>query len=421
MEDIESQLKELILDEDFTNLQSLASDEVNLMQILGVEKREIQHSNFLAWLFSPNESHNLGDFAVKEFIKLYYRENDFSDLGLKTKLTVFDFIHLDFDDLEIRREYKNIDLILLSRKNEFCIVIENKIHSREGSGQLKKYRELIEKEYPDFKYKIYIFLSLFEQNITEEEQDYYIQLDYTHIVKLLDQIIQRKSLKDKSRFVFEQYLQTLKSMLNQNEEIEEIAQKLYRKYKLAFDLVFQYAEPSQSGLRGSNNLLELVKNHSNLKLKYANKGWIVFYPTFLSELLPKFKEKEFVPSDFELGDDFEFLFQFAIGKESINFAVSIGKGNKKVRENLYGLYSKNNHLFDRVVKKDGKLSREWHQAYQKKLISKSEFEKSLEDENFDLNGLIEKRFLEIVNKDLLKFEHFFRTEFSLDEQKGIKT
>lgn len=122
MLEIENQLKELILDEDFTNLQNLASEEVNLMEILGVAHRELQHSNFLAWLFNPNESHNLGDFAIKEFIKLYYRENQFEDLGLQTKLSVFDFVHLDFDDLEIKREHKNIDLILLSKKNEFCIV-----------------------------------------------------------------------------------------------------------------------------------------------------------------------------------------------------------------------------------------------------------------------------------------------------------
>lgn len=80
MQEIENQLKELILDEDFTNLQNLASEEVNLMEILGVAHRELQHSNFLAGLFNPNESHNLDDFAVKEFIKLYYQENQFEDL-----------------------------------------------------------------------------------------------------------------------------------------------------------------------------------------------------------------------------------------------------------------------------------------------------------------------------------------------------
>jgi hypothetical protein len=241
----ETELKELMLDEDFTSLQNLVNEEVNLMDILRVSHKELQHSNFLAWFFNPTESHNLDDFALKEFIKIYFKENQFQNLGNETGLSVFDFVQLDFDDLEIRREYKNIDLIFLSRKNEFCIVIENKIYSPEKKGQLEKYRKLIESEYPDFKHKIYIYLSLYDQQISESEQDNYVQLNYEHIIKLIEQVIssQRLKLADKTRFVFEQYLQTLKSMLNKNEEIEKVAQQLYKKYKSAFDLVFKYSVP----------------------------------------------------------------------------------------------------------------------------------------------------------------------------------
>lgn len=409
MEEIENQLKELILDEDFTNLQNLASDEVNLMEILGVAHRELQHSNFLSWLFNPNESHNLGDFAVKEFIKLYYRENQFADLGLQTKLSVFDFVQLDFDDLEIRREYKNIDLILLSKKNEFCIVIENKIYSGEGKGQLKKYRELIEKEYPDFKHKIYIFLSLFEQNITEEEQDYYVQLDYIHIVKLIEQVIQRKGLKDKSRFVFEQYLQTLKSMLNQNKEIEEVAQKLYKKYKSAFDLVFQYAKTD--GLIGNNQILELIRNETKITPYNSSKSYIRFHPNFLFEILPKMKEIGFVPNEFIFTDNYIFHFEFQIRRDFINFCIYVGEGNQVVRKNLYELFLRNSDVFSKV-KQWKELTQKWHQSFKKEIVKKSEFDKFLEDGSFDLQNLIEKRFRELIDKDLVKIEQIFRTKLN---------
>lgn len=409
MEDIESQLKELILDEDFTSLQNLASEEANLMEILGVAHRELQHSNFLAWLFNPNESHNLGDFAVKEFIKLYYRENQFADLGLQTKLSVFDFVQLDFDDLEIRREYKNIDLILLSRKNEFCIVIENKIYSGEGKGQLKKYRDLIEKEYPDFKHKIYIFLSLFEQNITGEEQDYYVQLDYTHIVKLIELIIQRKGLKDKSRFVFEQYLQTLKSMLNQNKEIEEIVQKLYQKYQQAFDLVFKYAKPSGDSLVGNNNLLNFVKNETSLKLLTSERSYsyIKFHQKFLYELMPKFREIGLVSPNYDLEKDLVFQCEFNVRKESIVFNVHIGKGEQDTRQRLYEFYFKHQDIFDKVSKRK-ELNRSWHLVFKKDVVTEAEYQQSLEDEDFDINKLIEKRYREIVEIELPKIENVFR-------------
>jgi len=41
-------IKDLIFDEEFSNLQIIANDEINFMQILGVSHKELQHSNFLA-------------------------------------------------------------------------------------------------------------------------------------------------------------------------------------------------------------------------------------------------------------------------------------------------------------------------------------------------------------------------------------
>lgn len=406
MEAVQSQLKQLILDEDFTSLQNLATEEVNLMEILRVAKKELPHSNFLAWMFSPNESHNLGDFALKEFIKLYYRENQFQDLGLQTKLSVFDFVNLDFDDLEIRREYKNIDLILISKKNDFCIVIENKIYSRESREQLKKYRSLIEKEYPNFKHKIYIFLSLFEQDITEEEQDYYVQLDYSHILKLVEQIIQRKSLKDKTRFIFEQYLQTLKSMLNRNEQIEEIAQNLYKKYKSAFDLVFQYV---QTDSFDNSFLVNLIKNDSKLELVTSGKIRIRFHPVFLNDLIGELRARQLFPMNEGFRDNEIFYFEIVFRRNQLNFFFQLGRGNKQIRQNLFEIYSRHKDVFDKC----NKLTDEWNRMLGKNILSKSEFEKSIENEDFNINRLIEKRFREVIEIELPKIERVFREELNL--------
>ena len=164
MNEITTELKKLILDDEFTNIKRLVNEEINLMSILRIAHKELQHSNLLAWLFDPNESHKLGDFFIKEFIKLYFKENEYQDLGnTKSKLSVFDFVQLDFSDLEIRREHKNIDILILSKSNDFCIMIENKIYANEANGQLKKYREYIEKQYSSYKHKIFIYLSLFKR------------------------------------------------------------------------------------------------------------------------------------------------------------------------------------------------------------------------------------------------------------------
>lgn len=265
-QNVENLLKELILDDDFFKLQSLTNKEVNLMDILRVSHKELQHSNFLAWLFSPNESHNLGDYVFKEFIKIYFKENQYENLGGSTGLSVFDFVQLHFDDMEIKREYKNIDLIFLSKKNKFCMIIENKIYATEGGKQLEKYKRIVEGEYADYKHKLYIYLSLEDQNLSDFGRENYVQITYENIVKLLTQILNADQvhLVDQTRFVFEQYLKTLKSMLNQNDEIEILTKQLYAKYKPAFDLVFKYcAVDNLSEI--SNILKELVENEPSIR------------------------------------------------------------------------------------------------------------------------------------------------------------
>lgn len=400
---VETELKELILDEDFTSLQNLVNEEVNLMDILRVSHKELQHSNFLAWFFNPTESHNLGDFALKEFIKIYFKEHQFQNLGNATGLSVFEFVQLDFDDLEIRREYKNIDLIFLSRKNEFCIVIENKIYSSEKKGQLEKYRKLIESEYPDFKHKIYIYLSLYEQQISESEQDYYVQLNYDHIIKLIEQVIssQRLKLADKTRFVFEQYLQTLKSMLNKNEEIEKVAQQLYKRYKSAFDLVFKYSVPTNSS-KIWNKIHKLISEEKSIRPFQSNNTYVRFQPNYLYDNLQRLKEVGLVSQTDDLTNNLLFLFEFNLRTNQVTFDLKIGIGEQDAREKLYEIYKKNNDVFTRVVKANGLLRPQWHQAFQKKILTKNDIEKYFENDSDDIEQLIEKRFRELIDKDLPK-------------------
>ena len=45
-----------------------------------------------------------------------------------------------------------------------------------------------------------------------------------------------------TKFVLEQYCQTLKSLMNENEKIEKITLGLYKKHKSAFDLGFKYVD-----------------------------------------------------------------------------------------------------------------------------------------------------------------------------------
>lgn len=410
---VETQLKKLILDDDFTNIQNLVNEEINLMSILNIAHKELQHSNLLAWLFTPNEAHGLGDFFLKEFIKLYFKENEYQDLGNDfSKLSVFDFVYMNFDDVEIKREHKNIDILILSKSNGLCIVIENKIYAKEGKGQLTKYRSYVVEEYEEYKHKIFIYLSLFEQEISEEERESYVSLTYEHIKKIIKLILNRQALgiNINTRFVLEQYLQTLKSLMNENEKIEQLAKDLYNKYKPAFDTIFKYVSPGQSA-RVPNNLVQMIEDEPSMKLFSSSKTYIRFQPNFLYDNLELLRDKGFITPNDDLKNNFLFLFEFHVTRQYIYFDVKIGDYvDTSCREKVYELFKNHKDIFTKVVKANGKLRPSWHQAFQKKIITSSEYIKFLDSDENSLDNKIEKKFSELVHIDLPKIQKVIENE-----------
>lgn len=401
-QNVENLLKELILDDYFFKLQSLTNKEVNLMDILRVSHKELQHSNFLAWMFSPNESHNLGDYVFKEFLKIYFKENQYENLGGSNGLSVFDFVQLHFDDLEIKREYKNIDLIFLSKKNKFCMIIENKIYATEGGKQLEKYKRIVESEYSDYKHKLYIYLSLEDQSLSEFGAENYVQITYDNIVKLLSQILNADQvhLADQTRFVFEQYLKTLKSMLNQNDEIEILTKQLYAKYKPAFDLVFKYCAVDNLSEIG-NILKELIENEPTIRSFNSSKTYVRFQPIFLYNELVRLRDANLFPIKNKLEESMIYLFEFNIRKDGVNFDLKIGDGDSDVRIRLYDIYKQNTKFFNTVNKK---LQSKWHQSFRKNILSKADCEEFFETGNTDqLRETLTKKFQELI-KDLGEYE-----------------
>ncbi|WP_196890411.1 PDDEXK-like family protein [Aureivirga marina] len=436
----ETQLKRLVLDEEFLKLEEIAAEEMDLMSIFRVAHKELPHSNFLSWLFNPNESHKLEDYFIKEFIKLYFKENEYQDLGkTEEKLSVFDFVNMDFSDLEIRREYENIDLFLISEKNSFCIVIENKIHAKEGKGQLEKYYNHVEQNYKSYKHRIYIYLSLFAQEISNEN---YETLTYKHILKILEKISSNKNIAPNTLFILNQYQKALKSQMNENLEFEQQAKKIYHKYKSAFDFVYKYASPYGSNLV-PNKLEDLIKTNESLNDFPSNRSYERFQPKFFEdnydELLNKgfFKENNEKEEDENKQENVEgkqekdenkqenvegkqekdenkkenirklknnwlFLFEFRVSSDIINFDFKIGDYEcKECREKLYNLYLKHEEVFNKIKSK-AKLSNKYHLCFQKKIVTKNDYGRFLDGKLESLDRLIEKRFNELMTEDIPK-------------------
>ena len=149
---LKEQIRDLLSSYDFKRLTH-KKDDVNIFKILNICEKEKIHSNFLAWLFSPYESHELNNIALKELlIQLSKKEAEYISLLL-----------LDYSDLEVYREYtidngRRIDILMESKNNKVIFIIENKIWSGEGDNQLEDYKNYIDEKYSDYN-RIFLFLT----------------------------------------------------------------------------------------------------------------------------------------------------------------------------------------------------------------------------------------------------------------------
>lgn len=239
-------LKTFMLDIECLEELNQWTSRFNIFDVLKISRTEIRHSNMLAWLLDPNESHGLGDAFLRKFLQSYYEEgnNKHND----DTLAVFNALLADLYSVNVLREWKNIDLLLYSDEAKFYIAIENKIDSVEHTSgntevsQLCKYREILKNE-PRFKgYKrLLIYLTPNgDDPITDEEKKYWDIYSYKTIVSILNDLEDFGSCNSGAKLLIDNYKETLSKRIVMNEAIETICAKIYKKHQAALDLLFEY-------------------------------------------------------------------------------------------------------------------------------------------------------------------------------------
>ena len=132
-----SQLRAELTDQRIRSFKALTSDYVllkksqiekdskiasnfNPLKLFNVSFDENTHSNILAWLFDPYETHSQGDLFFKAFLDYFNYDVTYSDF-----------------DYQVRREFSGNEAIIdiLVYGKEFIFYIENKTISPEGPEQ----------------------------------------------------------------------------------------------------------------------------------------------------------------------------------------------------------------------------------------------------------------------------------------------
>jgi hypothetical protein len=82
----------------------------NIFDALGIARVEIRHSNFLAWLLTPGESHGQGDLFLKSLLMDVFRKA--RQEGAEPPISPVELDGADLRGVDVRREWRNTDLLI---------------------------------------------------------------------------------------------------------------------------------------------------------------------------------------------------------------------------------------------------------------------------------------------------------------------
>ena len=220
----------LINDIEFDVLE-LGLKKPNIFQILNISKKEIRHSNFLAWLLDPNESHKIGGVFLKRFLREVFSSSRFEEID---QIAVEG---LDISNAKIYREWNNIDILIIV--DGIIICIENKVGSKEHSNQLERYKKIVQNQYPKLK-KTYVYLNP-EGLDSVDQSEYYHPIGYNFIVDSLERILEiyDHSINERVKNYISDYLIIIKREIMNNDKLIKTAVNIYENHKELFDFIIE--------------------------------------------------------------------------------------------------------------------------------------------------------------------------------------
>ena len=274
-------LLKLLTSEDLAELNAKSDNKFNIFQALKLQNNEVKHSNFLGWLLTPFESHNLMDCFLKELLKI----------ALQNDTSLVDIILSDLTDAKVTLEKmandgRRMDIFIESPRNKLVCVIENKVWSGEGCNQLEDYRDFIlnHDKYKNYKHKIFLFFTPYKYSLCEDYKGY-IRINYGDILKAINNLMKQYGclLDDDVKIFIEHYKKTVERniMGETDKEIIDLCRKIYRENKSAIDLIIENNDYKADVL---NVMAEVIKERTDLQEITVENNGILALPDNLNNL-----------------------------------------------------------------------------------------------------------------------------------------
>ena len=253
--------------------------EIDPLEIFEMQGSEQAHSGFLAWLLDPGKNHAIGHKFLLRFLETTVRTAKEQDICTVRPGTLGS---IDWADVEVYREWQNIDILVLSEKSRFVCAIENKIHAAEGiredgRSQLTDYRQILEKEFPGFATHL-VFLSpsgMESSNITERK--YWVPENYDTVRQLISQCRQNvEGRVNREAIMFlSQYERTLRRhIVPETSELNKLATEIYLEYRDAIEFISEHKPDYRAGIK--EILKEAIREQKGWVLSFESPDYVRF-------------------------------------------------------------------------------------------------------------------------------------------------
>lgn len=231
----------VVENDDLLSLESLIG-RFNIFDALHIARVEMRHSNFLAFILDPAESHGQSQLFLKALLMDLLK-------AAPPNLRPMSPIDIDGTDLRgivVRREWKNIDLLITCENPSFVIAIENKIDAAEHSNQLARYKKTILENYPQAR-PLYVFLTPDGAEASDEE---WVSYSYGDVHRVLSRVRKtyENAIGDDVLIFLDHYLNLIGTRLMDDPQIDELCRRIYKNHRQALQLIFDRVGSPASGI-----------------------------------------------------------------------------------------------------------------------------------------------------------------------------
>lgn len=248
----------------------------NFFEAIGAVRREERHSDFLAFLLQPSGAHTLGASFLRRLLHTTLSQSQVESSSINSVEAAL----LDLTDVEVRREWENIDILVLSEADKLAILIENKVDSSEHSNQLARYLKAVRARYGNYRI-IPIFLT---KDASESSHPDYHTLGYPQICEVLKSVTERRAstLPIDVEVAIRHYVDAVERHMNPKSDIAKLAQKIYERHKRALDIIFEFRPDEVEEVRQA--VVNSIERESDLILVSNYRSSIQFLPTSWSTI-----------------------------------------------------------------------------------------------------------------------------------------